>query len=48
MATVSHIYRGVFLNGSVELAQEEDPLLICVFALGKSFTKQATVQVGLW
>lgn len=47
MASVSHIYCGVFLNGSVDLAQEEDPPLICVFVLGKSFTKQARVQVGL-
>lgn len=37
----------VFLNGSADLAREEDPPLICVFALGKSFTKQARVQVGL-
>lgn len=47
MASVSHIYCGVFLNGRVDLAQEEDPPLICVFVLGKSFTKQARVQVGL-
>lgn len=36
----------VFLNGSADLAREEDPPLICVFVLGKSFTKQARVQVG--
>lgn len=44
---VSHIYGGVFLNGSVDVAQEEDPLLTCVFVLGKSFTKQARIQVSL-
>lgn len=47
MASVSCIYCDVFLNGSVDLAREEDPPLICVFVLGKSFTKQAKVQVGL-
>lgn len=47
MASVSHIYCCVFLNRSVDLTQEEDPPPICVFALGKSFTKQARVQVGL-
>lgn len=47
MASVSHIYCGVFLNESVGLAKEDDPPLICVFALGKSFTKQARVQVAL-
>lgn len=47
MASVSHIYCGVFLNGSVDVAQEEDPLPIWVFVLGKGFTKQARVQVGL-
>lgn len=29
----------VFLNGSADLAREEDPPLICVFALGKMFHK---------
>ena len=47
MALLSHIYCGVFLNGSVDVAQEEDPLLICVSALGKGFIKQVCVQVVL-
>lgn len=47
MASVSYIYGGVFFNESVDLAQEEDPPLICAFALGKSFTKQDQVQVDL-
>lgn len=39
--SVGHIYRGVFLNGSVDVDREEDSLLICVFTLGTFFTKQA-------
>lgn len=41
MASVNHIYCGVLLNESLDLACEEDPPLICVFVLGKTFTKQA-------
>lgn len=48
MASVSHIYYGVFFNGSVDRAQEEDPPLISDFFAGKEFTKLAEVQVDLW
>lgn len=42
------IYTEVFLNESVDVAWEEDPPLICAAVVGKSFTKHAQVQGGLW